>query len=886
MLHGRRYAQELDDELRFHLELEIEHNIARGMSPVEARRVAHTSFGGVQRYREETREARGFATLDAVARDLRLTFRRLRRSPGFTVGVVATLALGLGSAAGIGALVYGVMLRPLPFPDSDRIARVSLATPGLGLTTTEHSSGTFVYFQERARSFTMLGAYLENEGIAITDGDAPERVNGAIVTPNLFGMLGAEPALGRLFSEEDARADPVPILISHDLWQRRYGGDSAIIGSFIEVNRGRREVLGVLPRGFEFPSRAAAVYYPEHIEATRADLGNRYLTVMGRLRPGVSVADAQAELDLLVSRLHQRYPEMSAEAVRGAGLRAVVETWRDAIAAPVRGELTLLAIMVAVVLLMATTSVATLYLLRAERLRGEIAVSRAIGASRSALARRFVVEGTVLGLIAGITALPIVAVAVSTKFGFSAGQIPRLHDVALTPGLIGALGGIAVVIGVLLGLVALARSGGGSAGAAQTLRGETRSTGGRGWRRAQESLVAVQIALALALLLGAGLMGESLTRLRSVDVGFDARNGSKFTLVVPFSAYPSFQRATAFHLEVRDRLRAIPGVTAATVAMQFPLTPQLLSWQPRIEASRDGREPAQASVTANVVPPEFFEVMGISLRAGRTFAPGDLIHPSPGVVISASLARELFGAADPIGREVRLAASKRYPAYRVVGVSGDVYGDRIANGALRVLYFPLLADLPPTARDTVRIPLVPAGMHFVVRSELPLATLTPAFRRIVSSIDPRVPMWEVRRLDDIVFAATARARLTMLLLTIAAAATLLLGAIGLYSVIAYAVSGRAREFAVRLALGATPRGIMRLVFRDGAIVAAFGMAAGFAVSLAGSRFLRNVLYEVSATDPRIYAVAGLVALLAILAAMYPPARRAGDGDPSRALRDS
>jgi putative ABC transport system permease protein len=437
-----------------------------------------------------------------------------------------------------------------------------------------------------------------------------------------------------------------------------------------------------------------------------------------------------------------------------------------------------------------------------------------------------------------------------------------------------------IVAGAVLGLAAAARASGSEGNVSVSLRTTTRTTAGRAWRRTQEGLVTLQIALALSLLLAAGLMASSLAKLNRVDLGFEPAGGSKFTLHLPFRPYPTFQRTAAFHLSVLEALRTIPGVTAVGAAMQFPSTPQSLYSHPRLEARNALGEVKQALITANVVSPDYFKTMGIRLISGRTFQAGDLSAPTPGVVLSTALARHLFGSDDPLGREVRI----KLPAYRVVGVSGDVYSDRPIEGALRVLYFPLLNDLSPTSAETEqRIPFMPAGMTFVVKGTQ-VQTLTAAtFRQAVSSIDPRVPLWDIRSLDALVRDSTARTRLTMLLLGIAALATLLLGAIGLYSVIAYAVVGRTREFAVRLAIGAAPREIMQQVLREGAAVAAIGVAVGLALSFAGARILRDLVYEVSPTDPLMYAAAAFVVLLSTAVATYSPARRAGNINPVGAL---
>jgi putative ABC transport system permease protein len=876
----RRIADELDEELRLHLEMEVEYNIAHGMSPADARRAATLAFGGVERFREETRESRGFVAVERVLRDLRFTLRRFRRTPAFTVGAIATLSIGLGAATGIGALVYGVMLRPLPYPDPDRLVRVSILTPGFGSATTGHSPGTLAYFTERARSFTQLGGYYENDGMSITDGDQPEPATAAMVTPSVFRILQTSPALGRLFSDADARADTLPVLVSYDIWQRRFGGDSNVIGRRIEVNRFRRVIAGVLPKDFDFPSRATAIWFPSSVGATRAGLNDRYITGIARLRPGVSVREAESELATLVPHLADRFPELATGAVEASGLRATVTPLRAAIVAPVRGELTLLGLMVGIVLLIATANVGTLFLLRAQRLSGEIAVSRALGASRAAIIQRFVIEGMVAAVAGGLVALPIAAVALSTKFGFAAGEIPRLHDVRLSVGVIVALAAATVAIGLSLGLATAARTRAGSA--ATVLRDDRRSvSASRAWRRAQQGLVALQIAMALALLLAAALMGESLMKLRRVNIGFNPRQTSVFGAPLPFSAYSRYQKTVALHFEVMRSLADMPGVTGVAAAMQLPLTPQ--TTPQRVETDGDATRTTETTVAANVVSPNYFSVMGIPMRTGRAFAPGDFANATPAVIISASLAQELFGRSNPLGRVIRIAASPRFPAYRVIGVVGDVHGERLQDGVVRVLYFPLLADLAPEALDGPRIPFNPS-VRYIVRGDSPLATLAPAFRRIVASIDPRVPVAGATTLDVIVASATVRTRLTMLLLAIAALATVFLGAIGLYSVIAYAVVGRASEFGVRLALGATPDGIVAMVFREGVLLVGVGLLAGAFTSLAGARLVQSVLYEVSALNPIAYACAAGVVLAAAAAAMYIPARAAGRTDPVRALR--
>jgi putative ABC transport system permease protein len=879
LVHRRSVDAEFEDEMRFHLDAEVAHNVERGLSPDEARRQALVAFGGVSNVREEAREARGFPGLEAFMRDARLSLRRLRRAPAFTAGVVGTLAIALGAATGIGTLVHGVMLKPLPYPDADRLVQLAVHTPGLDIATDDHSAGTYLYVAEEARSFSALGWYSINEGVTITDGE-PERVVGANLTPSVLRILGAKPVAGRLFLDDDAAPDRdgKGVLISHEIWQRRFNADPQVAGRTIELNRRSRLILGVLAPAAEAPWNRVAVYFPEVVTSSSAGLNSRYFKMIGQLAPDATLERAQQDLDLLASRMHERYPEVSAEKLREMGFRMTVQSLRDATIAPVRAELRLLAVMVGALLLIAVANVTTLALLRAEKLRGEVAVARALGASGGAVVRRFVIEGGLLAFGGAALALPLAALALSVRFGFTDAEIPRLHDINVTPAIVAGLAITSLVIGVLLGFVSSVRADGGST--AQTLRDDGRTTRGRRWRRVQASLVTVQVAFALTLLLGAGLMGMSFLRLQGVDIGFASAERTTFVLRVPWSAYRSWTEVTGFHARVEEALGQVPGVTRATAAMELPSTSQLLGIHPRLDATRQDGRVTQAFINMNVVSPSFFDVMEIPIRAGRRFEANDLAGPTPGVVLAASLARELFGEEDPVGREVQLASGGKFPPYRVVGVSGDLYGERIADGPLRVLYFPLL----PQVAEGVQMPEVPAGMSFVVRSSLPVAQLVPQFRQAVASVDPRIPIWGVRTLDSIVADSMARARLTMLLLGVAALATLLLSALGLYSVIAYAVAARRREFAVRLALGATPALVRGLVMREGAVVTGLGVVLGLALTFASVRLLRSVLYEVSATDPRLFVAGTLVVLMATGIAILVPARRAAAADPAGALR--
>jgi putative ABC transport system permease protein len=411
-----RSAAEQNEELAFHLEMETAENVRRGMSGAAARRAALLRFGGRQRFGEEIGDARGVAALDNLARDTRFAFRRLRRAPGFAAGVIATLGIGIGAAAGIGTIVYDVLLRDLPYDKPDQLVRVGFVTDGLAASGDLQPAATYFHFAKSARSFTELGAYFTSDVFALTDGSAPEGVTVALMTPSTLTLLGARPLLGQLFEPGDTSwsNQRSAILISEKLWRRRYGADPAIIGRQIDIDHGERIVVGVLPRSFDFPMPSVDIFYPAPVPVKHPQITSRYFNVIGRLREGVSPSAAEAELNALIPSLAVRFPAITPQMLERSKPRVSVTPLKDATVAPVHAQLVLLGILVAVVLLIATTNVVGLFVLRAERASQEIAIALSLGASRLALTQRFVIEGMVLGLASAIVALPAAAIALST----------------------------------------------------------------------------------------------------------------------------------------------------------------------------------------------------------------------------------------------------------------------------------------------------------------------------------------------------------------------------------------------------------------------------------------------------------------------------------------
>ena len=886
--HRSTFAAEQSEEFSFHLEMETAENIRRGMTDAEARRAAVVRFGGTQRFREETRDARGVVAFDNIARDSRYAFRRLHRAPAFSAGVIATLGIGIGAAVGIGSIVYGVLLRDLPYDTPGQLVKVGFHTDGIPESGELHSPTTFIHLASGTRSFTDLGTHHTDDTFALTDGDAAERVTVAMMTPSTFDLLGVRPLLGALFERKDTSwvggDQLLPILISQELWERRYGADPKIIGRRIDIDHGPRMVIGVLPRSFDFPSAAVSMWYPAALSVRRPSIAPRYTDVIGRLRDGVTLSQAQAELNTLIPSLSTRFPAITPEMLQGSRARVSVESLKVATVAPVRTQLVLLGVLVAVVLLIATTNVVNLFLLRTERAGRETAIALSLGASRLALAQRFVIEGVVLGLASGVVAIPAAALALSTKFGFTAREIPRLHEVSFTLGTIVLLLTLSVFVGGLVGLTAVTRTGLG--GLFDRLRA-TGATTNRGWRRAQNGLVSLQVALALTLLVAAGLLGRSFWNLKNAHIGFQPASAMTFQVSLPWgpTGYAgSYSKQAAFYATLGDRLAALPGVTSVGGALHLPLAGRgSLAYELQLGAS-DGAGQQALPANGSMATADYFRAMGIPLRAGRSFQAGDLLG-SPAVIISERLATSIFGTTDVIGRPIVRPPprpNEQSTEFRIVGVVGDIQPKRIEDGYTPMAYFPLLRDndgLPPESRP---VPFNPQHLLYVVRgTRLPNAS---QIQRIVSELDSRVPASRVRPLDSIVDDATAHVRLTMLLIGFAGTAALLLGVIGVYSVLSYAAAERSREFGIRLALGAAPKRVGSMVLGDGLRLVTVGIAAGLVAALTLTKFLRTLLYEVAPTSVAEFAGATVLLLAVTLVATLLPARRATRTQPAVVLR--
>lgn len=816
--------------------------------------------------------SRGHRVGDWV-RELRHAGRRLVREPSITLPALVTLALGISASTAVFALVYSVLLRPLPYPEPHDIVDVGHTTSTAGLERVGQAPGTYAHYAENNRVFEAMALYAENAvSVSITDGDAPERVRIAIATPGLFDVFRTQPTLGRPFTERDLDipADSQSaVIISHELWTRRYGADLAIIGKSIELNRRRRDVIGVMPPGFDFPHRDTDVWYPYQFEPRTGEIARDLgLSSVARLRPDVELETATDDLSQLLAALDGS-PELSDGSVRPS-----VVPLRAQFVDDVRQPLLILAMATTFVLLVSLANVSGLILVRAERRGEEIAVFRALGARGQDLRRRFFSEGLVLAAAGGLLGSFLAWIAIRVRFGLGLDDLPRLHelDFGTTPGLF--IVGLSVFVALSIGLVSLIRSSRFSHVQTESLAGN-RAAGGRGWTRVHGGLAAVQIALSMGLLVGCGFMVESLARLSRIDPGFDSAGMLTFRINPSATDYLEYERAAGLHWELRNRLLALPGVTHVELSSWLPLTNTRGAASDRVQAegeplNRDARPAALSLVT-----PGYFAAMGIPLLRGVAFGIMDADADAPPVVISEGLAGQLFAERDPIGRRITLPGYGRFidlPRFTVAGVVGDVAAETLTRDPAPILYFPAL--LEPGTRASGVYPLIPRAMAIVVKSAIAPLEHTAAVSSIVRDLDPRLPVTDNMLLVDVERAATSRMRLVTTLLSITAMASLLLGLTGVYGIVSYSSRLRTREIGVRVAVGATSAQVVRLIMAGTTRIAAVGVALGLLAAFTLTRILGSQLYGVNTSAPWHYIATGAVLVAVVMVAAWLPARRA------------
>jgi putative ABC transport system permease protein len=816
--------------------------------------------------------------------------RRLRRVPTYTVAVVVTLALGIGVSAAVFGLVNAVLLRPLPYRDASRLVSVRHTArtqlPGNGL-----SHGLTRYYRTQSRTFDDVGMYVERVA-TIGSGNEPERVSIVELTPNVLGLLGATPLVGRLPVDADYNVTPpynTGVFLSYDLWMRHFGGDPRIVGQMVEIEGVRSTVVGVAPQSFHFPTPAAQAWLAERLEvwpgkAPKASVRELFYTGIGRLKPGVSTGDAQRDLQRLVDRIPDVFPTTTRAKFEPLGLRAAVAPYKEVIVGAVSTRLWLVLGTAAFLLLLTWANATNLAIVHAERQRRDIAVERALGASAGRLAIRCLAESAIVGLLAGGLAALIASAAINAQFGFRPDQVPRLADVRIDAAVAAVLISLTVLSALLVAGAELVNALRPERPGSLT-QGLIRTTAGREQQGARRVLVGAQLAIALTLLIASGLMAQSFWRLMRVQLGF--RPAGIYTFFLPSSQYSTYTPYARDHDAILTRLRGVPGIQSAEAATRgvFPVMPgPWHNWQ-RVTLADGVIDSAKAEAPLfGFATPGYFKTVGIPLLAGRTFQNDDMNPGGPGVILSASLAAALFGARSPLGQQIRWDPMQEQ-RFTVVGVVGDVPAEGIAHGPSKALYFPNVYP-PPVDAAGKPFPMdayMPNQEMYVLRTDLPAASVQRTVRDVVREVAPQLVVVDPRSLPEVVAASIAGTRLTMVLLLAAALTALLVGIIGIYGIQSYAVAQRTSELGIRIALGATPGAVIALVVRESARLAAWGIGAGLVTAFGVTRLMHSLLYGVRPGDPVVFAAMAVLLVAVALLASYVPARRIGRLDLIRAL---
>jgi putative ABC transport system permease protein len=806
--------------------------------------------------------------MSTLFQDLRYGARILLKQPAFTLVAVVTLAIGIGANTAIFSLVNSILLRPLPFRDPDRIVRLIQASPKLGLATWGVSQADFAAYREQNRSFESIALYT-NSAINLTGTGEPERLPMANVTADFFKVFGVNPLLGRTFVEgEDAEGRNAVCVISHAFWQRRFGGDPNTVGRMLNLNNTPTQIVGVMPAAFKFPRLEIDLWIPLAHDPKRTN--PYFYSVVGRLKPGVQVAQAQADTTGVLQNFGWQHPNL-AESVgmkEGVGPGTIVIPMNEVLLGKTEKPLLVLLGAVAFVLLIACANVANLLLARATSRTREIAVRISLGATPGRVFRQLLTENVLLSFVGAIVGVGLAVFGIRMLDRLPVTGIVRMEEVSMSGRVLAFTAGLTIFTGLLFGLMPALRAYG--MGIAAGIKEGARGTVSH--RRLNSALVAVQFALSLVLLIGAGLLLKSFQKLGSVDLGFNPDNTLTVVANLPRNKYDTPEKAILFYESALERLRTSPGVKVAGVTTNLPF----------VDANVDGiivegQEPpkgqniSQAEQAEMVdVSPGTFQALGIPLLQGRDFQTTDIDKAPLVVIIDEPFARRYWPAGDALGKRVLNTGDQQWMT--VVGIVSGIKHISLAEEKRPHLYR-ALAQFPDTRAS------------FVVRTDGPPAAMISAFRDAIRQVDPDMPLYMVRSMPEIIGQTLSTQRLTNILLTTFAVLALLLAAVGVYSTMSVYVGSRTKEFGIKLALGAQPGTLRRTVMRQGLWLTAAGVLVGVVAALALTKTIKSLLFEVSATDPVVFTSIPLLLVVVALLACYTPARRATKVDPLEALRD-
>jgi len=879
-------SEDLDAEIQSHLDMDARERVARGESPDDAAAAARKEFGNVGIVKEVTRDMWGGGGAEQLWREVRYAVRTLVRSPGFAAIAILTLALGIGANTAIFSVVNGVILRPLPYPDPGQLVLITSQFPTLGFDQFPVDAAEFLEFRERNRSFSNVGAYFST-AVNVGGQSSPARVTSALASASLFPTLGVTPEAGRWFTDQETLPNASPVaLLSDELWRSNFGGERSIVGQKVDIDGVQTQVVGIMPKGFDVHDQGVRVWLPLTLDpdSINSYRGGHYLNLVGRLKPGISLATARVQLEPLLqhwreidggspdptqNRVHTpntknhrlRYDDLLTDIVGSAG-RAL---W-------------VLQAAVFLVLLIACANLANLLLMRAETRHKELVLRAALGAGRGRLVRQFLAESLVLSVAGAAVGLLVARWGLHALVLSNNAGIPRATRVGLDAHVLMYTLALALGTGVVFGLAPALRLNARSMSLSLREAG-SRTTSHASAARVRRALVVLEMAMAVTLLVGAGLLLRSFEKLTRVDSGFDRSQLFTFNLVLPAATYADSVRRVALFEQIDNQLQQVPGVQSATAMSGLPPRRPVNANDTRFEGyvAKPGMPPQNVDYY-NYVMPNYFSTMRIPMVEGRSFGPMDGAKSPPVVIVNQTLARLFYPGQSAVGHRIQpsgIVDTAQW--FTIAGVAKDVKQGGVDAKTGTEIY--LLDQQTPAYEG-----FAPRNMNIVVRSTLSRDALASSIRRIVASVDPGLPVVGLRSMDEVFDDALARPRFLAELLVIFAAVALALAAVGTYGVLAYSVAERRREIGIRMALGASEGGVLTLVLRQGMLLAGIGLLVGLAGALAVTRVVSSLLFGVQPTDPATFAAVGLFMLAVALVACVVPARRATRVDPLVALR--
>ena len=870
----KRMEIDLDKELRFHFEAQVADKVRSGIPEGEARRLTRIEFGGIEQIKEDCRESRGTLWLESIVQDVRYALRLLRRSPGFTITCVLILAIGIGATTAIFSLVNTVLLRPLPFPESNRLVWVSQQDHSMPSVVPESLSYPD-YFDWRAQNHTLEGIASYSGGTATMElkGES-QRLDIQTVSSNFFQVLGAAPIVGRDFSWEDEKPGSRAVMLSYSFWQSKFGAEPGIVGTPITMNGHSYTVAGVMPKGFEFPVEDPAPVLWKSIadeaegkSPATQQRGFDTLGVIARLRSGVTVEQAKADLSVVAGNLARQYPDNNKQYSS-----ALVEPELAHITGDTRPALRVLFGAVSLVLLLVCANVAGLLLARGSRRGAEFALRAAIGASRASIIRQLLLESLLLSFCGGTAGTALAFGLVQAMLKLTPVEIPRIHNASIDGGVLVFVLVVCVVTGLIFGAFPAWRLS--RTAPASALREGGRSlAGSRAQHRLHNSLVVAQTAIGMVLLIGAGLLMRSFVRILDVNPGFDPKHVVTSRAAVPFDEAKHNQRYL-FYQQLLERISALPAVQSASAGWPLPMSSNSASMSFNIQGRpvAKGDEPNESM---GLAMPGYFEAMKIPLIAGRTFGEQDGLTGQPTIIVNQAFATKYFPHQNPIGQHIQVGVGDglfNHPVREIVGVVGDI--KRKA----------LTADFDPQYYLPYAQALI-TNPYLVVRTNGDPATMHAAIGAAIHELDKSVPVYQSSTMEEYLYKSAAQPRFQTFLLSCFAMIALALAAIGLYGLLSYIVVQRTLEIGLRMALGAHRGDVLRMIVLRGLSLALVGVGLGMATSAVSTRLISGMLFQVRPTDPVTFAATAALLLVVSVAASGAPAFRASRLDPVKTLRE-